>query len=96
MAVSVLTLYIGLVLYMAIEAWPALLHMSWTDIITGTVWKPMAQSPVLGLSYIISASLYVSLLSLVWALPLGDWHLCRLESRRITAYFVNFVYPLLI
>ena len=71
MAVSVLALYIGLVLYMAIEAWPALIHMSWTDIVTGTVWKPMAQSPVLGLAYIISASLYVSLLSLVWALPLG-------------------------
>jgi len=45
--------------------------MSWTDIVTGTVWKPMAQSPVLGLAYIISASLYVSLLSLIWALPLG-------------------------
>jgi len=71
MAVSVLALYIGLVLYMAIEAWPALIHMSWTDIVTGTVWKPMAQSPVLGLAYIISASLYVSLLSLIWALPLG-------------------------
>ena len=71
MAVSVLALYIGLVLYMAIEAWPALIHMSWTDIIIGTEWKPMAQSPVLGLTYIISASLYVSLLSLVWALPLG-------------------------
>lgn len=70
MAVSVLALYIGLVLYMAIEAWPALIHMSWTDIVTGTVWKPMAESPVLGLAYIISASLYVSLLSLVWALPL--------------------------
>ena len=71
MAVSVLALYIGLVLYMALEAWPALIHMSWTDIVTGTVWKPMAQSPVLGLAYIISASLYVSLLSLIWALPLG-------------------------
>ena len=71
MAVSVLALYIGLVLYMAIEAWPALIHMSWADIITGTEWKPMAESPVLGLTYIISASLYVSLLSLVWALPLG-------------------------
>ena len=71
MAVSVLALYIGLVLYMAIEAWPALIHMSWTDIVTGAVWKPMAQSPVLGLAYIISASLYVSLLSLIWALPLG-------------------------
>ena len=59
MAVSVLALYIALVLYMAIEAWPALIHMSWTDIVTGTVWKPMAQSPVLGLAYIISASLYV-------------------------------------
>ena len=71
MAVSVLALYIGLVLYMAIEAWPALIHMSWTDIVTGTIWKPMAQSPVLGLAYIISASLYVSLLSLIWALPFG-------------------------
>ena len=30
MAVSALALYIGLVLYMAIEAWPALIHMSWT------------------------------------------------------------------
>ena len=75
-AIKVLTGCVGLIFlvflgYMGEESWPLFQHSGIVEFMTTAVWRPLDGVPLLGIRNMVLSSLYVSVLAILIALPIG-------------------------
>jgi phosphate transport system permease protein len=67
---SVLAVFL-IFLFIVLEAFPFLRNFSMAELLTNSGWYPQAEPPVFGALALIAGSIYVTIIALVFSVPLG-------------------------
>lgn len=68
---AVFVMFIFFLVYMGNESLPLFQQVGLTDFVTQVAWHPLDEPPVLGIRNMILSSVYVSVLAILLALPVG-------------------------